>query len=188
METAAEFVDALETTRDLSPVTPTKTSDPVPEAAEESTLFSQSSINTSSHNEGDSLDSSVVASGLPESVCSFVNFDFADLTVNSIRSEVTFDDNRAFKGGRRTAYFGLHPYSYGTFTHHSAPYPECTAFDTIFQKMLASTNGNTISGPANRRFWMLKVQTWAPPKMLRRRREAVFHSAAAYRRLEPIFW
>ena len=33
------------------------------------------------------------------------------------------------------------------------------------------------------------VQTWAPPKMLQRRREAVFHSAAAaYRRLEPIFW
>ena len=32
-------------------------------------------------------------------------------------------------------------------------------------------------------------QTWAPPKMLQRRREAVFHSAAAaYRRLEPIFW
>ena len=29
----------------------------------------------------------------------------------------------------------------------------------------------------------------APPKMLQRRREAVFHSAAAaYRRLEPIFW
>ena len=32
------------------------------------------------------------------------------------------------------------------------------------------------------------LQTWAPPKMLQRRREAVFHSAAAaYRRLEPIF-
>ena len=34
----------------------------------------------------------------------------------------------------------------------------------------------------------ISVQTWAPPKMLQRRREAVFHSAAAaYRRLEPIF-
>ena len=34
-----------------------------------------------------------------------------------------------------------------------------------------------------------EIQTWAPPKFLQRRREAVFHSAAAaYRRLEPIFW
>ena len=79
---------------------------------------------------------------LPDTVCSFISqFDNDDISVDDIVSQITFD--KSHKGGRKTAYFGSLPYTYGNLTHHARPYPDCDIFAKLFEKL--STHDSSIT-------------------------------------------
>ena len=69
----------------------------------------------------------------PVSVCQDLYF---NSTVDDIRKFVDFSTTHP--GGRRTAYFGAMPYSYGNLgrsKHSPKPYPNMPLFDEIFDKL-----------------------------------------------------
>ena len=129
VEAAVDFFDALEPE---SPAPP-PADEVVPEAADETAFFSQASLDSTTRTEDSSTNSSR-GTELPESVCSFLNIDFSDLSVDDICANINFEET-AGKGGRQTAYFGSRPYSYGKISHNPAAYPTIPAFESIFRKM-----------------------------------------------------
>ena len=82
-----------------------------------------------------------VVSELPEpvtpqvddSVCKIYDDLFADLKVEEILNQITFDTHESY--GRKTAYFGKVGYSYGRVKHSSAPYPNCPVFSRVLTGM-----------------------------------------------------
>ena len=78
-------------------------------------------------------DSGTPSTQFSDSVCCLLDLKFNDLAVDSITSDIKFES--AHKGGRKTAYYGPHPYSYGKTKHPAAPYPYCPLFLNLFSKL-----------------------------------------------------
>ena len=72
---------------------------------------------------------------LPNSVCQFLNTRITELSVSDVLKVIKFPVT--MKGGRKTAYFGAQPYSYGRTTHAATPYPSVPLFSNIFDTLQA---------------------------------------------------
>ena len=71
---------------------------------------------------------------LPSSVCRLCNnVDFSDLSVAEILDQLQISHYSS--SGRKTAYYGDLPYSYGDVHHKPCPYPKGELFDTIFSRI-----------------------------------------------------
>ncbi|MCP4259052.1 MAG: hypothetical protein GY774_16325, partial [Planctomycetes bacterium] len=128
-EQAEQAVEIVQQKESTSPVTPT-TQQSEPDEAE----FFSSNESDSDPTEDNSDNSHPDGNKqLPKTVCLDLSLNFEELSVTGILEKVAF--NQTLKGGRKTAYFGNLPYSYGAITHQACPYPQCDIFDGIFGKL-----------------------------------------------------
>ena len=71
---------------------------------------------------------------LDDSVCNvFDDRLFSDINVDEVLNQLTVDVPATH--GRKTAYFGDIPYSYGRSRHEPQPYPDCEFFNTFFTRL-----------------------------------------------------
>ena len=72
---------------------------------------------------------------LPNSVCKLLDTKITEIHTSEILAALNFENT--MQGGRKTLYFGSHPYSYGRITHEAKPYPNTPIFTSIFNKLQA---------------------------------------------------
>ena len=138
---AAQFVEAFECAQESaqeSPVTLKSEGD-----GNETAFFSPVSVEapnitpdlSSAMTEEENTVQEIGNFALPNSVCQILDTKIYELSVSDVIQQIDFPVT--MRGGRKTAYFGSHPYSYGRVTHEAKPYPSIPLFTNIFNGLRA---------------------------------------------------